>query len=390
MTIRWKTCDVLVVGARCAGAATAMLAARRGLRVLVVDRGAYGSDTLSTHALMRGGVLQLRRWGLLPGIVAAGTPEIPSATFDYGGEAVEVAVKPGHGVTSLLAPRRTVLDAALVDAARAAGAEIRHGHTLVELIRGPGERVAGAVVVDPAGRRLEIRADLVVGADGVGSAVARMAGAPVTRQGSHATAAVYGYWQGVAGAGYRWYYGTSASAAAIPTNGGLHCVCLSVTVARFRDGIRRDPVAGFHAGLAEVAPGLASEVARARAAGALVAFAGRRGFMLHPCGPGWALVGDAGYFKDPLTAHGITDALRDAELLADAAVAGTEAAFEAYAETRDALSLPLFEATDALASFAWDMPALRSLHEALNRAMKREVEHLAALPPCAPAPEAVA
>jgi flavin-dependent dehydrogenase len=106
--------------------------------------------------------------------------------------------------------------------------------------------------------------------------------------------------------------------------------------------------------------------------------------MRQAYGPGWALVGDAGYFKDPLTAHGITDALRDAELLAHAATQGSDAAFVNYAAVRDDLSGPLFEATDAIASFAWDLDRVRSLHVALNQAMKREVEYLVGLPDFAP------
>lgn len=112
-----ETFDALVIGARCAGAATAMLMARHGMRVLAVDRGAYGTDTLSTHALMRGGVLQLHRWGLLPRVAALDTPAVRSTLFQYGEEVVDVAIRPADGVDALYAPRRTVLDSMLVDAA---------------------------------------------------------------------------------------------------------------------------------------------------------------------------------------------------------------------------------------------------------------------------------
>ena len=169
--------DVLVVGARCAGAATAMLMARSGLRVLVIDRGRYASDTTSTHALMRGGVMQLHRWGLLPRIVAAGTPAVRSTEFHYGEDVVQVEIRPQHGVEALYAPRRTLLDSTLVDAARAAGAEVRHGCTLAALVRHTDDRVSGAVILDGDGQPVEVTADLVVGADGIGSTVARLAGA---------------------------------------------------------------------------------------------------------------------------------------------------------------------------------------------------------------------
>src|SRR5215469_5975217 len=133
--------DALVVGARCAGAATAMLMARRGLRVLAIDRAGYGTDTISTHALMRGGVLQLHRWGILPRLREAGTPPVHETTFHYGDEAITVAIKPSGGIDALYAPRRTLLDAALVDAAREAGAVVRHGRTCVELLHRPDGRV---------------------------------------------------------------------------------------------------------------------------------------------------------------------------------------------------------------------------------------------------------
>ncbi len=119
--------DLVIVGARCAGAATALLLARQGARVLLLDRSRDGTDALSTHALTRGAVLQLHRWGLLPGIVAAGTPRIPSATFHLPGGATTADIKARDGVDALYAPRRTVLDPLLADAARRAGADVRFG-----------------------------------------------------------------------------------------------------------------------------------------------------------------------------------------------------------------------------------------------------------------------
>jgi menaquinone-9 beta-reductase len=380
--------DVLVVGARCAGAATAMLMARRGLKVLAIDRGGYGTDTISTHALMRGGVLQLHRWGLLPRLQEMGTPALRSTTFHYGDEAIEVAIRPADGVDALYAPRRTVLDSLLVDAAAESGAEVRHGHGLVALIRRPDSRVAGAVVLDPEGCPLRIEADLVVGADGIGSAVARLAEAPVLHTARHATATLYGHWSGLDAAGYHWHYREGASVGVIPTNAERHCVFAAMPPSRFRREAPRDPAAEYGRVLQQVAPALAARVAEARLESRLWSFAGRKGFLRQASGPGWALVGDAGYFKDPLTAHGITDALRDAELLADAAAAGTSAAMARYAAIRDALSWPLFEVTDAIASFDWDLDTLKAHHQALNRAMKQEVEHLAALGGSHAAPQA--
>ena len=126
-------------------------------------------------------------------------------------------------------------------------------------------------------------------------------------------------------------------------------------------------------------PDLAASVARSTPDTPLHVFAGHKGYLRQAVGPGWALVGDAGYFKDPLTAHGITDALRDAELLANAAAVGSDAALAEYAATRDELSLPLFEVSDAIAGFDWDTEQIKALHQTLNQAMKREVEHLLTL-----------
>jgi len=259
--------DALVVGARCAGAATAMLMARRGLKVLAIDRGGYGTDTLSTHALMRGAVVQLHRWGVLPRIVEVGTPAVRSTTFRYGDEVVEVPIKPAHGVDALYAPRRTVLDSVLVDAAQEAGAEVRHGHSLAELIRRPDGRVGGAVVYDPEGRRIEIAADLVIGADGIGSAVARLAGAPVLRTARHATAAMYGYWSGIGADGYRWHYREGVGIGTIPTNAGQHCVFACIPPDRFRREARRDVAALHRRVIGESAPELAAALADARPEG---------------------------------------------------------------------------------------------------------------------------
>ena len=383
--MRTQRYDALVVGARCAGAATAMLMARRGMKVLAIDRAAYGADTISTHALMRGAVVQLHRWGVLPRLREMATPAVRSTSFHYGAEPpVTIPIRPVEGVDGLYAPRRTVLDSALADATVEAGAELRHGHALLALLRegGAGERVSGAVVLDADGRTLRVEAPLVVGADGVASAVARLVEAPVLVAGQAATAVIYGYWSGIDWAeGFHWHYVPGASVGLIPTNAGQHCVFAALPPARLRAAQGgAEAAAALHAAvLREAAPALAEAVAAGQRDSRLYAFAGRPGFMRRCHGPGWALVGDAGYFKDPLTAHGITDALRDAELLANAAAAGTEAAMARYAAQRDALSAPLFRATEAIARLDWDLETLKGLHQDLHAAMKREVAALSSL-----------
>ena len=209
-------------------------------------------------------------------------------------------------------------------------------------------------------------------------AVARLAQAETLHEAQHTTAVLYGYFPGLIPDGYHWWYRPGVGAGAIPTNGGRHCVFVatrrSTCAASHRPAARR---CSRRCCRRQTHPLLLRWPSASGRTQPLSVFAGRKGFMRQACGPGWALVGDAGYFKDPLTAHGITDALRDAELLANAAVGRTTG--RNYAATRDALSLPLFEVTDAIAALDWDLEQLKALHQTLNQAMKREVEHLSAL-----------
>jgi len=366
--------DAVVVGARCAGAATAMLLARAGASVLLVDRSGRGADTLSTLALMRGGVLQLSRWGLLNAIVAAGTPPIRKTTFDYGGDAVAIEIKPRDGVDALYAPRRTLLDVLLADAARIAGADVVHHVRLKDLERDTGGRVTGAIV-ENAGRERSISSAIVIGADGLKSTVAARVDAKPYRMGWHESGVIYTFVSSRAFEGYQWHYRPGASVGVIPTNSDRTLVFAAAPRERFMGELRTDLAAGLTTIVREVAPAVADEIAGA-ATDTFRGFAGHPGFVRPAWGPGWALVGDAGYFKDPITAHGITDALRDAEMLARAVLIGTDSALADYQATRDDLSLPLFDISDEIASYAWDFARLQTLHRLLSHEMNREVAHI--------------
>ncbi len=365
--------DVVVAGARCAGAATAMLLARGGLRVLVVDPAKRGSDTLSTHALMRGAVLQLHRWGLLDAVRSSGLPAIRKTTFHYGDEVIEVAIKERDGVDALFAPRRTVLDPVLVDAALAAGAEVVHGQSVVDLLRDDDGRVRGAKIAGADRNESDVEADLVIGADGVRSRVARILGADFDHTASHATASIYGYWEGLGLEGFHWFYALGAAVGSIPTNDGETCVFASLPQKRFETGRGDGLDALYHEGLRDVSPDLAERVAGSDGPGKLRAFAGTPGFLRRAAGPGWALVGDAGYFRDPITAHGITDALRDAEYLSRAVAEGGDDALAEYQTTRDALVRGLMDVTDQISSFDWDMEEVKECHLRLAREMSTQV-----------------
>ena len=374
-----RSYDAVVVGARCAGAASAMLLSRQGLSVLLVDRDRRGADTLSTLAMMRAGVLQLHRWGLLDRVRAAGTPPLTSTSFIYGDETITVPIKPRDGVDALFAPRRTVIDALLGEAAAEAGADVVYGPRLVELERGLGGRVIGAVIEERRGVVRRVSARIVIGADGLRSTVARLVGAEAYRRGRHACGVVYGFWPGLENSRSRWFYRGSTGAGAIPTNNGDACVFAAMPRERFHGAIRADMQAGYRRVLAECSPQLADELSQQALSEGLRGFPGQPGLMRQSHGPGWALVGDAGYFKDPITAHGISDALRDAELLARAVVRGTDEALVEYQATRDDLSMDLFEITDAIAAFDLDMESLKRIHLDLSKAMNREVEALLGL-----------
>lgn len=368
--------DAVVVGARAAGAATAMLLARSGLDVLLVEQGVRGADTMSTLALMRGGVLQLARWGLLDAIRASGTPPIRTTTFHYGHEPVEIRIKPRDGVDALYAPRRTVLDPLLADAAEASGADVIYRVRFRELQRDAAGRVSGVVLEDRDRTVRHIAAGIVIGADGLGSTVARRVGAMPYRTAPHASAVVYTFVPGLDIEGYHWHFAPGVSAGAIPTTGGEVVVFASMPRERFVREARSDLTATFHAVLEAAAPSLAAALRVIAPRTPMRGFAGHHGIFRPAWGPGWALVGDAGYFKDPLTAHGITDALRDATLLARAVVAGTDDALAGYQAVRDDLSLGLFDITDAIASFDWDMARLQTLHKTMSDEMAREVIYL--------------
>ena len=369
--------DVVVVGGRLAGAATAMLLARAGLDVLVVDRGRSAIDVPSTHALMRSAVVQLQRWGLLDDVIAAGTPPVRRTTCTADGQVTTISIRPSYGVDALYAPRRPVLDRIVADAAVRAGAELRRGTAIHAVTRDGAGRVTGVEGGDDHGRGVVHGARWVVGADGMASTIAAAVHAPVDVRGTSATAILYGYWSDMTGDAFEWIYGHDACAGVLPTAGGQACVFVAAPPSQVGGG-----VVAMHELVALASPAHARRLAAARGPADVRGGGGRPGFLRRPWGPGWALVGSAGAWTDPVGGHGLTEALRDAELLAtalvDAACDGRDEvdALAHFHSTRDRLARPVLDVVDAIAGLCWADDELAGLLVRLRSAMSDEVEVL--------------
>jgi flavin-dependent dehydrogenase len=341
--------DAIVIGARCAGSPTAMLLARAGHRVLLVDRATFPSDKLSTHYIQEQGVQCLERWGLLPQLTATNCPKI--TTFNlYNGDSLLMS-QPMTGAA--YCPRRYLLDTILVEAAAEAGAEVRQAFT-VDKVLFEGDRVTG--ITGHTRDRNEVReeAHYVIGAEGHHSLVADSVNAPKYRERESLTCGYYSYWSGVDIHGAEVHISERGGVLAFPTNDGQVCIAA---------GTRHDLFAEYRAGIEtmfmyilDASPEFAAKVRAGKREERWMGNADQPNFFRKPWGPGWALVGDAGYMKDPTTGLGISDAFRDAELLSaalDAALSGrapAETALAAYQEQRDAIASPMYELTLQMAS----------------------------------------
>jgi 2-polyprenyl-6-methoxyphenol hydroxylase-like FAD-dependent oxidoreductase len=329
-----------------------MLLARRGLRVLAVDRARFPSDTLSTHQVQVPGVERLERWGLLDRVRAAGTPATRRVHFDAGHVVLDGHFPAYNGVDALYSPRRTVLDTLLVEAARDAGAEVRESFVVEEIVR-DGDRVTGIRGFERGSRPVTETARLVVGADGKHSRVAEAVGARRYRERAARSFGCYTYWSGVSLSGGEMYQRPGRAVAAFPTNDGLTMVYVAAPLAEFRD-FRADLDAYYRKTL-DLCGDLGDRVRDAVRAERFRATPDLPNLFRVPCGPGWALVGDAGVVMDPVTAQGIANAFRDAELLTDAVASGLGGgalapAMAAYRRRRDAAVRPMYDLTVSLAA----------------------------------------
>ncbi len=362
--------DAIVIGARVAGSPTAMLLARKGYRVLLLDRASFPSDMLSTHQIQLPGSAALKRWGLLERVVATGLPAAEHVRMEMGGIAVEGRFPVMDGVSGVYSPRRFLLDKILLDAADAAGVEVRTD-CLIQELQWEDRRVVGVRGQTRAGAGFGERARVVIGADGRRSLVAKAVAASRYDEQPTLTCGYYTYWAGVPVQGGEIYRVGRRMLGAWPTNDGLTMIYVAWPAAEF-DAFRSD-VEGSYMATVDLVPCLAERVRAGRRAERISGSGEMLNHYHKPCGPGWALVGDAGYIKDPVTGLGISDAFRDAELLADALDAGfsgrapLDAALADYERKRNAASKPFYDLTLDTAR----MEPLRVEQVELLRALQR-------------------
>ena len=288
--------DVVVVGGRVAGSATAMLLARLGHDVVVVDQDSFPSDTISTHSIARSGVVQLQRWGLLEEVLNSGAPAIREVTFNAGGESTRRQIKDRAGVDLVVAPRRYVLDSLLGAAAERAGADVRHGVTVSQVQRDQRGRAVGVIGRDGTGASIRINARYVVGADGQRSLVARSVEAAVSEVGRADGAAQYAYYAGIPWTGIELFVAARALAGVFPTHDGEGCIWVCTPSSDAAE-VRRRTVSradAFNELLSRSAPQLFERLRQARRTSPVRGMLRQPNQLRQAYGPGWALVGDAG------------------------------------------------------------------------------------------------
>lgn len=387
--------DVVVVGGRCAGAATARLLAAAGHDVVVLERSDLTADPLSTHGIARGGVVQLARWGLLDAVLESGAPPARSVTFGNPQGERTLPIKCRAGVDFLLAPRRGHLDRILTEAARRVGARVHLGERMEGVLRDRSGRVTGVRARTVDGRSVTRLGRFVVGADGLRSRMASFLGAEVRQAFDADVSTFYTYVDDVPWRGFELHVGPGAYAGVFPTHDGQAAVWLCRPTSC--DGTIRAAGAqraeALMDAVAAVAPSLGRRIRTGRVVAPVRGIVAPPNHVRQAIGPGWALVGDAGYHRDPITGHGITDAFRDAELLADAlhrALGRPDdepAAMASYESRRDAVIGDVFRITRDLCRFP--APSRFAEHQVeLGDALDREAQLLASLPAPAGSPAA--
>ncbi len=306
--------DVIVIGARCAGSPTAMLFARQGYRVLLLEKAKFPQDTLSSHYLHTQGVALLNRWGLLDKLRATGSRPITRQVYEADGVRVEGFSLPIDGLRTTYAPRRYVLDPVLAEGAVEAGVEFRQSCAVNDLVW-EDDRVVGVKYTTPAGVQTTERATLVIGADGMRSLVARKAGAPYTIEHARLTCVYYSYWSGVP-ADFELYERPGRWIGVLPTNDDLTLLMTYFPQADF-GAVRKAVEPAYLDTFRTTAPELYERMQAGERVEQMYGTGHQENYFRKAYGPGWALVGDAVTHKDSITARGITEAFVQAQALTD-------------------------------------------------------------------------
>lgn len=360
--------DVIIVGARCAGASLAMLLSRKGHRVLLVDKAEFPSDTVSTHLIWQAGLARAKRWGLLERIAGLGAPPICRVRLDVGEFELAGCPPPLDGIDYALAPRRQLLDQLLINAAVESGAELRQGFYVNEIVSENG-RVTGIRGRTAGGSTVAEKARMVVGADGTHSSVAHAVGATKYNVRPSTACAYYAYWEGgPAVTDFETSARPNWGGAMFPTNNGLTCIVggwnepASVPSGPPENGYRK---------IMETFPRMTEFLSSGKQVEPVRGMLEQPGFFRQPWGEGWALVGDAGYHKHAITAQGITDAFRDADLLCEALDEGFSSrrdladSLADYQRLRDQMVMPMYESTCERARLLPFPPEVTGLFRAL-------------------------
>ncbi|WP_202902191.1 MULTISPECIES: NAD(P)/FAD-dependent oxidoreductase [unclassified Rhodococcus (in: high G+C Gram-positive bacteria)] len=361
--------DVVVVGARCAGASVALLLARQGRSVLLVDRASFPADTMSTLYIQHPGVVRLAQWGMLDDVVASGCPPLGTISHDVDGLSLIAATPAKDGVNAAYAPRRYILDDLLIRAAVSAGAEFSDRTSVLELIW-HDERVAG-VRLRSGNSTTSVSARLVIGADGMRSKVAELVQAPILRSAPIASCVYYTFWQGLR-TGFGFHERVGRWIARIPTHDDLTIVAAYLPQSEF-SVVRRDPQRAYLSAIESTAPDLYEQIMALDRVDRWWGTGDQRNYFRKSHGPGWALTGDAAHHLDSISARGITNALIQADLLTDSisgvdvgnSVAVDEAMVHFALSTGAVLEEP-YMSTLALAKLQPTKSRLRMLHAIAN------------------------
>lgn len=371
--------DAIIIGARCAGSPTAMLLARQGHKVLLVDRATFPSDTISTHGIPYKGLVILRKWGLFDRIAATNCPQITKITSDAGDFPLTGNfILPDDSLPWLMCPRRTLLDKILVDCAVEAGAELREGFSVREIVTENG-RVVG-IQGATKDRPLEtVKARIVIGADGKHSLLARAVQAPMYREEPPLMCWYYTYWTDLPQDRFRATTRHYRKTLFIPTNDGLTCVLVGWPHHEFPT-VRADIENQYMQAIQRCSPESTELVNDGTRVDKFYGMADLPNFFRKPYGPGWALVGDAGHHKDPVVAHGITNAFFAADILAEAVHAGLAGerpmhdALADYEKRRNDDAFPRYESTLSGASFSPPSEEFLRLRAALRHADQADID----------------